>query len=173
MPLCSLQKNNHSIAAQAAIRGQVCQNETSNTPTPGLSQQTGSMTYRITLIALAASCLLAGCKSVEGTWYPGCPAYEGDRVNFEGGNVVWDRYTDQVSLDSGGKVIDPFPGYPLRGTYTVDGSTVVMTFDDATPARTMHTLMHADKLRLLTASQFQEFSRSGTVEDCVLTLDTD
>lgn len=122
-------------------------------------------------MTLVVSVLMVGCKSVEGTYYPGCVAYEGDKVQLEAGRVVWDRYTDQVFLDADGNMVEPFPEYPLRGTYDVDGDAVVMTFDGGASVRKMHVVMHAGQARLLTEAQFRNFASIGKLDDCALTLD--
>ena len=81
------------------------------------------MTKQLLLIPLAILSLTA-CNSLEGTFEPDCMAFEGDRVVFANGRYEWHKFTDERRIDDDGNVIEPFPGYPSSGRYTLSRSTV-------------------------------------------------
>lgn len=126
------------------------------------------MNIRLTIFALI-TCLMAGCLSVEGTYYPGCVAYEGSKIHFSDGEFAWDRFTDQVVVDEDGNVVDQFPNYPKHGTYRVDGKVLYMDFDAADSTETMHVHQHEGHMLLLTEAQTAAWQQTGQYDDCVLT----
>ncbi len=122
------------------------------------------------VIAAFATLMLAGCAPHEGRYAPDCVAFAGSIVTLEGGGFVWEKFTDEVRVDEQGNTIDPFPGYPLRGTYTLDDTAVL--FESASGEQIDRLHLHrrgADHL-LLTAAQQQAFERSGSLPDCPLRL---
>lgn len=126
------------------------------------------MIKRLTIISSLAS-LLAGCLSIDGTYYPGCAAYEGSKVVLGDGNFVWDRYTDQVIVGADGNAVDQFPDYPKRGSYEVDGRVLRMHFTDDQSVETMQVHQHDGRLLLLTSAEVDEWERTGGYRDCTLT----
>ena len=125
------------------------------------------MVIRLT-IALLTGCILAGCKSVEGVYLPGCAAYAGDRVELHDGEFEWDKFTDQVEIDEHGKRIDPFPGFPQRGRYEIDGSAVRMTMNN-NASETLYLHVHDGRALLLTEAQHRAVESGGRYDDCALT----
>jgi hypothetical protein len=126
------------------------------------------MTKRLITTALLLG-LLTGCKSVDGTYYPGCMAFEGSKISLEDGRYVWEKFTDQVAVDDEGKVINRFPEYPKQGMYRIDGQTLVMSSDNGEPDVTLHIHQRDGSYLLLTASQNTMFEQTGRYDDCVLT----
>lgn len=114
--------------------------------------------------------LLAACKQVEGTYYPGCAAFEGDKVVLQAGSVIWDRFTDQVIVDADGNAIDQFPEFPKTGVYEVDGDSLHLRFEQDNVAKTFHVRRRDDRVVLLNAEEFAAWERTGQIDDCVLTL---
>lgn len=114
--------------------------------------------------------LLAGCASHHGTYAPDCVAFAGNSVRLDGAGFVWDRFTDQVKVDDSGEVIDPYPDYPLRGSYSLDGQTVNMRADSGQSMDSLFLHKIDGTYRLLTAKQAQDWQRSGEYDNCVLTL---
>lgn len=126
------------------------------------------MNARIT--ATVAAMLLAGCASYEGRYAPGCLAHAGSYVTLDSGTYVWERFTDQVNVDSDGNVIEPFPDYPKRGNYRLDGQILVMESDSGQPMENMYLHRDGDRRLLLTAEQYSAWRKTGSYADCVLTL---
>ena len=123
-------------------------------------------------VILATLVLLAGCQSVDGTYRPGCVAFEGDEVSLSGGSFVWDRFTDQVAVDEDGAVVDPFPDYPRRGSFRLDGNRLELAFADGSAAQTLFLVQEkGGRLRLLTNEQRAAYERSGRVPECALSRD--
>ena len=114
--------------------------------------------------------LLTGCKQLEGTYYPGCVAFEGDKLVLREGTVVWDRFTDQIIVDVDGKAMDPFPDYPKTGRYKVDGNLLYLELEDSNITRTFHIRRLDDRVLLLNAENLAEWKRTGQYNECVLTL---
>ena len=119
------------------------------------------------------SVLLAGCASLDGSYWPGCPAFAGRNITLTGGRFVWDKFTDEVKLDDDGNFIDPFPGYPKRGSYRIDGTTVMMESDSGEAMPEIHWVRHDSRPYLLSAGQFTTWQETSTVEKCALTRHSD
>ena len=81
------------------------------------------MSPRVISTTLSAV-FLFGCVSHEGTYSPDCIAYAGSNISLSDGQFVWEKFTDEVVVDDDGKIINQFPGFPMRGSYRVDGKTV-------------------------------------------------
>ena len=120
----------------------------------------------ITTILLVG--ILAGCKSAEGVYLPGCAAYAGDRIELRNGEVQWDKFTDQVDIDASGNRIEPFPGYPRRGSYRIDGQVVTLTMDNDV-SETLYLHVRDGRALLLTEAQHQALESGGRHDDCALT----
>lgn len=130
------------------------------------------MTRRFAALALGV-CLLAGCNYVDGSYYPGCVAFAGDKVRLAEGRFVWDKFTDQVIVDDDGTAVDQFPAYPRQGTYELKGQTLQMRFDDGEAQTTMHLVRQDDRVVLLTQAQFDDWEATGRHDDCALTREGD
>lgn len=114
--------------------------------------------------------LLTGCASHHGVYEPACIVFAGDRVTLADESFVWDRSTDAIKVDDEGNVVDSNPGYPVHGSYSVDGEVVRMRADSG---RVMdpHYLRKIDgTYRLLTADQNENWELRGQYDNCVLTL---
>lgn len=93
---------------------------------------------------------------------------EGDRVVFAGGTFEWHKFTDERRLDADGKVIDPFPGYPLTGSVVLRGATVELT-TTAGDRLDDHFLHERDDSHyLLTREQHAAVAAGGDLPACVL-----
>ena len=130
------------------------------------------MRFRTTA-CLVVVALLTGCKAIEGTYYPGCVAFEGDKVVLRDGNFEWDRFTDQVIVDDDGKVMDPFPEHPRLGSYEVDGTLLHLTFQGDDSVQTLHIQREGDHIMLLNDADLANWESTGRYGDCVLTLATE
>ena len=126
------------------------------------------MEYRLTGLLLLVS-VFAGCKAVDGVYLPGCQAYAGDRIELSDGQFVWEKFTDAVRVDEAGNTVDPFPGFPKRGTYQLDGQMLQMKIADENSSETMYLNRHDGRALLLTEAQHALWASSGRLDDCVLT----
>ena len=128
---------------------------------------------RPTLITiLFAAAVLAGCVSHDGTYAPSCVAFVGSQITLEDGNFVWEKFTDEVVVDDSGEVVERFPGYPLRGTYRINGQIVRMTKGDGTAMENMYLHRHEGERYLYTAEQFDKWQTTGASAECALVLGT-
>ncbi|MFQ6007007.1 MAG: hypothetical protein ACE5OQ_16075 [Woeseia sp.] len=117
-----------------------------------------------------AACLLVGCVSHEGTYSPSCIAYAGSNIELGDGEFLWEKFTDQVIVDDDGNVVDQFPGYPMRGTYRVEGVTVHMESASGDPMQDMYLHRHDGSYYLLTADQNTSWENTGEYAECALAL---
>ena len=124
------------------------------------------------IVTVLAGFIVAGCASHEGEYSPGCIAYAGSTITLDGGRFVWERFTDQVKVDEEGRVVDPFPGYPKRGTYTIDGQTVYLASNNGTTLDTFYLHERDGAHLLLTAEENASWQQTGRYSDCVLTLNS-
>jgi len=114
--------------------------------------------------------LLAGCAGNSGTYAPDCVAFEGDTIELADGKFMLDKFTDQVEVDESGNVRDPFPGYPMRGTYRFDGHVLHLQSDSGTTLPDLYLVKRDGHKNLLTSKQFDVWKTDQTMDDCVLTL---
>ncbi|NIV17422.1 MAG: hypothetical protein GWN47_03200 [Woeseiaceae bacterium] len=120
-------------------------------------------------MALLVACL-AGCKAVDGTFLPGCAAYAGDRIELRNGSFEWDKFTDAIEVDEDGNPVDAFPDYPKRGNYTIDGTRLILAFEEDGSIETFNIHEHDGMgLQLLTDAQLAAMEKGGPDEDCALT----
>ncbi len=120
---------------------------------------------------LAAATVAAGCAvSHEGEYGPGCSAYAGSTITLSEETFVWDRFTDQIEISDDGKAIDPYPDYPKRGTYRIDGNRVDLTSESGTDTFYLH--QQNGVWLLLTADENAIHESSGRYPDCPLTRDS-
>lgn len=121
-------------------------------------------------MAVLTLVLLTGCASHHGTYEPACIAFAGDSVTLDGESFVWDRSTDAIRVDASGKAVDPYPDYPMRGSYSVAGSVVRMQADNGKDMDAHYLQKIAGTYRLLTEEQIENWRERGQYDDCVLTL---
>ena len=122
------------------------------------------------IVIVMTAILFAGCKQIDGTYYPGCVAFEGDKIVLEQGTVTWDRFTDQVIVDVDGNALDPFPEFPQTGTYEVEGDLLHLNIAAGEVQKTLHIHRSGDRIMLLNDRNLADWQRTGQYDDCVLTL---
>jgi hypothetical protein len=114
--------------------------------------------------------LLGGCASTDGRYAPACVAFEGDTIELDDGKFVMHKFTDQVDVDDSGNTRDPFPGYPMSGTYRLEGDALHMQSASGTALPVLYLVKADARYRLLTADQFDAWKTNETIDDCALTL---
>ena len=119
-------------------------------------------------LAFAAAC--ATDTNIAGSYTPSCAAFEGNTIELSENRFTWDKFTDEVTVDDDGNEIDPFPGFPVRGTYVVEGDVVRLTTDVGELAGEMHLVRRPDQVYLLTGEEFASWQSDGTVPTCALLL---
>jgi len=127
------------------------------------------MNCRLILIALTVVPML-GCKTVEGTYSPGCMAYAGSNIELGNGKFVWEKFTDAVVIDDDGNVVNSFPGYPLQGSYHVAGQVLNMDSASGEALSKMYILQRDNREYLLTVEQFKALGETGEFDECALVL---
>lgn len=127
------------------------------------------MKIQLALLVLFVS-LLSSCVSHEGTYSPGCIAYAGNKITLDDGQFVWEKFTDEVVVSEAGEVVDQFPGYPLRGKYSIDGQSVQMKSAAGETMPTMYLHSHDGRRYLLSAEENSTWQTSGSYADCTLQL---
>jgi hypothetical protein len=118
---------------------------------------------------IPALAVIAACKAVDGDYMPGCPSFEGDRVELDAGAVTWDRFTDEVRLDAAGNPQDPFPDYPRHGHYSLSGDILTIRLDGEDRPREFAVHDRDGTVVLLDAAQQEELDATGNVDGCALT----
>lgn len=116
---------------------------------------------------------LAGCATnagVTGTYAPSCVAFEGNTIELADNRFTWDKFTDEVTVDDDGNTVDPFPGFPVRGIYTIDDDVVSLVTDVGELAAELHLVRRPDQVYLLTDAEYRAWQQDGTVPDCALLL---
>ena len=114
--------------------------------------------------------LLCACASHEGTYSPGCIAYEGSKVSLSDGQFVWEKFTDSVVVDDTGNVVNQFPAYPLQGSYRIEGHAVYLQAASGESLVTMYLQQRDGRHYLLTAEQFEAWEETGHNAACALVL---
>jgi len=122
------------------------------------------------LLKMLFAVLLVGCVSHEGTYSPSCIAYAGSNITLSDGQFVWEKFTDEMVVNAEGEVVDRFPGYPLRGTYRVNGQMVLMESEQGEQMESMYLSRQGDRNYLYTAMQFEVLEASGKSPECALSL---
>ena len=123
------------------------------------------------IAASVAAVFLFGCVSHDGTYSPDCIAYAGSNISLNDGQFVWEKFTDEVVVDENGEVVNQFPGYPMRGSYRIDGQAVYMESDAGEAMEKMYLHRQDNRQYLLTAEQFEVWEKTGKYADCMLMLD--
>jgi hypothetical protein len=122
----------------------------------------------LTFLACFAGCAKDG--GVAGTYAPSCVAFEGSTIELADNRFTWDKFTDEVRIDDAGDTIDPFPGFPVRGTYTVEDDVVSLVTDVGELAAELHLVQRPEQVYLLTDAEFDAWQSNGTVPKCALLL---
>ncbi len=130
------------------------------------------MNFRV-YSTLVAAVFLVACVSHEGTYSPDCIAYAGSNISFNDGQFVWEKFTDEVVVDEDGKIVNQFPGYPMRGSYRIEGQIVHMESDAGDAVENMYLHTRDNRQYLLTAEQFDAWQKTGKHADCALMLNGD
>ena len=116
----------------------------------------------------ALVCLASGCVSYEGRYAPSCPSYAGNSIELAGGRFEWDKFTDQVRVDDQGKVVDAFPDYPRRGSYSLSGRKLVLTTDDGESLPALYLVRQNNRFYLYTEQEHAAWDRTGETAKCAL-----
>ena len=127
------------------------------------------MSLRLITIALSAT-LLCACATHDGIYSPGCIAYEGSKIRLSEGRFSWERFTDAIVVDADGNAVNQFPGYPMQGSYRLEGQTVQWQADSGESLAEMYLQRHKDRYYLLTAGQLAAWQQVGEFADCALVL---
>lgn len=112
--------------------------------------------------------LLSGCVSHEGTYSPDCVAYAGSKITLSDGQFTWEKFTDEVVVNDNGETVNQFPGYPMRGTYRINGQIVRMESADGKAMENMYLHRHDEHSYLYTQQQFEAWEASGKTAECAL-----
>ena len=124
------------------------------------------MTKRTAILFVAFLC--SACADLEGVFEPDCIAMEGDRFVFAGRTFEWHKFTDMRRIDADGKLVEPFPGYPLKGSFVLRGSTVELTTAGGERLDDHYLFERRDSLYLLTGDQHAAVNGGGDLPACVL-----
>lgn len=84
----------------------------------------------------------------------------------------WRKFTDQVPIGADGEVADPFPGYPMSGTFRQERGRVEFESDGGSQIDDHFMIEHLGAHYLLTEEQHQKFIADGDLQNCVLRLVT-
>ena len=122
----------------------------------------------VTSVAMCAGC--AAGSDVTGTYSPSCVAFEGNTIELAENGFTWDKFTDEVTVDDSGNTVDPFPGFPVRGTYAIEGDVVSLTTSVGELAAELYLVRRPDQVYLLTAEEHAAWQKDGTVPKCALLL---
>ena len=125
-----------------------------------------TMTRRIAILLAALVC--AACDDFAGVFEPDCMALEGDRFVFTGRTFEWHKFTDERRIGADGELVDPFPGYPLKGTFVLQGTTVELTTAAGNRLDDHFLIERGDSLYLLTREQHAAVTEGGDLPTCVL-----
>lgn len=112
--------------------------------------------------------LLSGCATHSGVYTPDCIAFAGDRIELDDGRFTWDKFTDQLEVSEEGERIDPFPDYPVRGRYLLDGEKVTFIAETDVSLPDLYLVEHDRQRYLLSAAQYQAWQRTDTLANCPL-----
>lgn len=130
------------------------------------------MDIRLTAVMLVGV-FLAACASHDGTYSPACAAYAGSVIELERGEFEWTKFTDQVIVDDHGERVDQFPSYPMRGTYRIDGQSVLMTSSDGHALDPMYLHEQNGETYLYSAAEYDALKATGEPAKCPLKLGRD
>lgn len=120
--------------------------------------------------SLSAATGCATDSDFNGTYTPSCVAYEGNTIVLSDGAFTWDKFTDEVMVDEDGNRLDLFPGFPVRGTYSIADDVVSLTTSVGELAAELYLVRRPGQVYLLTADEFAAWQQQGTVPNCALLL---
>ena len=126
-----------------------------------------------TLILFAFLGLCSGCATspnIAGRYSPSCVAYEGNTIELTDSRFTWDKFTDEVTVDDAGNTVEPFPGFPVRGTYAREDDVLRLTTDVGELAAELYLVHRPDQVYLLTEAEFAAWQQDGAVPECALLL---
>lgn len=126
-----------------------------------------------TLVTVAAMSLLCACSSLEGVFEPACIAYEGDKIQLADGRFEWHKFTDQVSVDRHGNVVEAFPGYPKYGRYEQSDARIRLLADDDSQPDDFYLFDDRGRKYLLTWEQNEAVLNGEGLPTCALRLADD
>ena len=129
-------------------------------------------TKALLYLPFLATC--AGCATdadIAGMYAPSCVAFEGNTIELTDQRFTWDKFTDEVTVNDAGNTVDPFPGFPVRGTYTTDNDVLHLTTDVGELAAVLHLVRRPGQIYLLTDAEFEAWQEGGAVPNCALLLD--
>jgi hypothetical protein len=124
--------------------------------------------YVMTLALIAP--LLVACAAHDGLYEPSCVAYEGDRIELQGGEFTWYRFTDERKLGNDGKPVEAFPDFPKTGKFTVDAGRITLTTADGKRLDDWFLIQHAGEHYLLTGRQHASYLGDGALPHCALKM---
>jgi hypothetical protein len=125
------------------------------------------------LILLAYLGVFSGCATgpdVTGTYAPSCVAFEGNTIELTDARFTWDKFTDEVTVDDAGNEVDPFPGFPVRGTYVRQDDVLRLTTDVGEFAAELYLVHRPGQVYLLTEAEFEAWQKDSAVPACALLL---
>lgn len=117
-----------------------------------------------------AALYLAACQtqSMDGHFAPSCSAYAGETLTINDGTFEWDKFTDEVVVDSAGNKADQFPQHPVTGTFSIDGQQLVFQSDAGIKPDVSHLVQSEENLYLLTDDELGQWSNDGSIPRCAL-----
>jgi len=113
---------------------------------------------------------LCGCASHDGVYSPACEAYTGSTIELAAGRFNWQKFTDEMIVGKDGEAVNQFPGYPLQGSYHIEGDALQMKADTGVAVENMYLLEQNHRRYLLTVEQLEAAEKTGVVDACALTL---
>jgi len=128
-------------------------------------------TKALLLFASVGAC--SGCATgpdITGTYSPSCVAFEGNTIELSDNRFTWEKFTDEVTVDDAGNEVDPFPGFPVRGTYVREDDVLRLTTDVGELAAELYLVHRPDQVYLLTEAEFEAWQQDGAVPQCALLL---
>ena len=129
------------------------------------------MNLRLIMLALSAV-IITACAQHDGTYSPACLSYAGSVIKLDDGRFEWSKFTDQVVVDEDGERVNQYPGFPMRGTYRVEGQSVYMTSADGRVIEPMYLHQRDGDTYLYTAKEYEALKASGELAKCPLKLET-
>ena len=130
------------------------------------------MITRYFTLAFAALALVS-CANYEGSYSPSCSAYAGSQIVLKSGQFTWEKFTDSVVVDNDDVVVNQFPGYPMQGTYSINGKSIDFKSEDGDVVSTMYfKSIYRNKndsnYYMLTAEQQEQWNSKNEVSTCAL-----
>lgn len=134
------------------------------------AERTRHVTPFHTALIILLALLITACASHDGLYEPGCIAYEGDRIELQGGRFEWRRFTDQRVVGADGKLVEPFPDYPKTGSFRWAAGRLKLSGDDGMKLDDWFLVKQTGRSYLLSGTQYDAYVASDRVPKCALTL---